>query len=70
MSTGICNRNENRIDRVARIVLGLVVLSLIFIGPKTLWGLIGIVPLFTGAVGVCPFYSLAGLTTCPRDGSC
>ncbi len=70
MSTGFLSRNEHRIDRVARIVLGLALLSLVFVGPKTLWGLVGIIPLFTGSVGTCPLYSLVGISTCPRDGSC
>ncbi len=70
MSTGFFGRNEHRIDRIARIILGLALLSLVFVGPKTLWGLIGIVPLVTGSCGVCPLYSVVGLTTCPRDQRC
>ncbi len=57
-------RNVGTLDRIARIVLGLVLLSLVFVGPQTLWGLIGLVPLLTGAVGTCPAYSLVGLNTC------
>ncbi len=70
MSTGFFSRNEHRIDRGIRIVLGLALLSLVFIGPKTMWGLIGVVPLVTGSCGTCPLYSLVGLNTCPRDGGC
>lgn len=51
-------KNVTPIDRIIRIVLGLALLSLILIGPKTLWGLIGIVPLITGALGTCPIYRL------------
>lgn len=40
--------NEGSVDRVVRVILGLVLLSLVFVGPKTLWGLVGLVPLFTG----------------------
>ncbi|PIV92205.1 MAG: DUF2892 domain-containing protein, partial [Gallionellales bacterium CG17_big_fil_post_rev_8_21_14_2_50_54_146] len=29
------------------------------------WGWIGIVPLLTGALGICPIYSILGLNTCP-----
>lgn len=57
--------NEATVDRVVRVVLGIVLLSLIFVGPKTLWGLLGLVPLVTGAVGSCPIYTLLGLSTCP-----
>ena len=57
-------RNEGKIDRAVRVVLGLGLLSLVLIGPKTLWGLIGLVPLFTGIVGMCPLYRLMGVNTC------
>ncbi|MCW8957049.1 MAG: DUF2892 domain-containing protein, partial [Gammaproteobacteria bacterium] len=39
--------------------------SLVFVGPKTLWGLIGLVPLITGLFGFCPAYKLLGMSTCP-----
>lgn len=57
--------NEGAIDRVLRVVVGLGVLSLVFIGPKTPLGYIGLVPLLTGLVGICPLYSLLGINTCP-----
>jgi hypothetical protein len=53
------------LDRILRVVLGLVLLSLVFVGPQTLWGLVGLVPLLTALVGYCPAYSLVGLNTCP-----
>ncbi|MFN3147177.1 MAG: DUF2892 domain-containing protein [Paracoccaceae bacterium] len=58
-------RNEGTIDRAARIILGLVLISLVFIGPATPWGWVGIIPLATGLVGYCPLYSVLGLNTCP-----
>ncbi len=57
-------RNVGTIDRVARIVLGLVLLAMVFVGPETPWGWIGIIPLVTGAMGWCPAYQLLGLRTC------
>jgi hypothetical protein len=57
--------NESSIDRALRVVLGIVVLSLVVVGPKTMWGLIGLVPLLTGLVGFCPLYRLLGISTCP-----
>lgn len=57
--------NVGGIDRIARIVIGLVLLSLVFIGPQSLWGLVGLVPLLTGLMGTCPLYTLIGLNTCP-----
>jgi len=56
--------NVGTVDRALRIVVGLVLLSLVFIGPQTLWGLIGIVPLATGLFRRCPAYSLLGMNTC------
>ncbi len=56
--------NESSIDRAVRVVLGIVLLSLVVVGPRTLWGLIGLVPLLTGSVGFCPLYRLLGISTC------
>ncbi len=58
------SRNEGTIDRALRVILGLVLLSLVFIGPQTPWGWVGIVPLLTGLVGMCPLYSVLGINTC------
>jgi hypothetical protein len=48
--------NETALDRVVRVVLGVVLLALVFVGPHTAWGWLGLVPLITGAVGFCPLY--------------
>ncbi len=58
------SHNTNALDRGIRIVLGLVLLSLFAFGPKTAWGLLGLVPLLTGLVGVCPVYRMLGVSTC------
>lgn len=58
-------RNEGSVDRTLRIVAGLVLLSLVFVGPQTPWGLLGLVPLATGLLGSCPVYTLFGISTCP-----
>jgi len=55
--------NEHAIERALRVVIGLVLLSLVFIGPHTLWGLLGLVPLLTGLAGTCPIYALFGWST-------
>lgn len=57
--------NEGTIDRAVRIVLGLGVLSLAFLGPRTPWGYVGIIPLATGLLGFCPLYRVLGISTCP-----
>lgn len=56
--------NEGSLDRAVRVVLGLALLSLTLVGPRTLLGLIGLVPLLTGLVGFCPVYRLFGIRTC------
>jgi hypothetical protein len=55
--------NEGWLDRILRITVGLILLSLVFVGPHTPWGLIGIVPLVTGLSGYCPAYGLFGIRT-------
>ncbi|MCU0896692.1 MAG: DUF2892 domain-containing protein [Burkholderiales bacterium] len=61
--------NVGGIDKFIRIVAGLAILSLVFVleGSARWWGLVGLVPLFTGLIGVCPAYSLLGLNTCPMQ---
>ncbi len=57
--------NEGAIDRLLRVIVGIAILSLTIVGPRTLWGLAGVVPLLTGLVGYCPLYSILGINTCP-----
>ncbi len=56
--------NEGTIDRVLRVILGIALISIVFVGPQTPWGWIGIVPLVTGLVGMCPLYAILGVNTC------
>jgi hypothetical protein len=49
--------NVGSLDKLVRIVAGLVLVSLVFVGPRTPWGWIGIIPLITGFIGVCPLYT-------------
>lgn len=56
--------NVGGIDRILRIVLGLVLIGLTLSGTIGLWGWLGVVPLATGLVGWCPPYALFGLSTC------
>lgn len=62
-------RNVGSLDQFVRLLIGLAMLSLIFVGPKTYWGLLGIVPLLTAAVGFCPLYRILGLSTCRNPGA-
>jgi hypothetical protein len=57
--------NVGGIDRVLRIVLGLVLIGLAATGTVGVWGWIGVVPLATAALGFCPLYTVLGFSTCP-----
>ncbi len=48
--------NVGGVDRIVRIVVGLVLIALVFVGPRTPWGWIGLVPLATGLFRFCPLY--------------
>ena len=56
--------NVGGLDRTLRIVAGLAILALAFVGPKTPWAFLGLVPLLTGFAGACPLYTLLGMNTC------
>ncbi len=57
------SRNLGNLDRVLRIALGLVLIALVFFGPQSPWGWVGIIPLGTALVGFCPAYRLLGICT-------
>jgi hypothetical protein len=56
--------NVGGIDRILRIVVGLVLIGLTVTGNIGVWGWLGIVPLATGAIGWCPPYAIFGWNTC------
>lgn len=60
--------NVGSLDRALRIVLGIVLLSLLFLleGNARWFGLLGLVPLATALLGWCPAYSMFGVSSCPR----
>ncbi|KAA1171332.1 DUF2892 domain-containing protein [Marinobacter salinexigens] len=58
--------NMGSADRAIRAVVGVILLALVFIGPQTPWGWIGIIPLATALVGNCPAYSVFGIKTCKK----
>jgi O-antigen ligase len=57
-------QNIGNIERLIRIVGGLVLIALAVTGTVGVWGWLGLVPLATGLVGWCPPYSLLGINTC------
>jgi len=56
--------NVGTIDRALRAIVGLILISLVFVGPQTPWGWIGVVPLLTAVIGFCPAYTLFGIKSC------
>ncbi len=56
-------KNVGGAERIVRIIAGLAILSLAFVGPQSAWGYLGIVPLATGVIGWCPAYALFGFST-------
>jgi len=57
-------KNVGSIDKTIRIIAGIGLISLVFVGPQTVWGWIGVVPLATALSGWCPPYALLGINTC------
>jgi Protein of unknown function (DUF2892) len=56
--------NEGTADRAFRAIVGIGLLAIVFVGPKTPWGWLGIVPLATSLMGWCPLYTVLGINTC------
>lgn len=60
-------KNMGTADRTIRAIVGVVLLALVFVGPQTAWGWIGVIPLATALMGNCPAYSLIGVRTCKKQ---
>jgi hypothetical protein len=63
---GNMKQNVHNIERVVRVIVGLAIISLVFIGPQSAWGWLGLIPLATGVIGWCPPYALFGFSTCKK----
>lgn len=57
-------QNIGNAERVIRAIVGIGLISLVFVGPQTVWGWIGVIPLATAIIGWCPPYALLGINTC------
>nr|MBF0223020.1 DUF2892 domain-containing protein [Desulfobulbaceae bacterium] len=62
-------KNVGTIERVIRIGVGPVMISMTFIGPESAFGMLGLVPLMTGIIGWCPPYAMFGISTCKKCNS-
>ena len=60
-------KNIGNVERIVRIVAGLILIALVFVGPQTPWGWIGILPLATGLFRFCPAYTVLGVNTCAKN---
>lgn len=60
-------KNVGSIDRVLRLISGLVLLGLYFFGPQTTWGLLGVVPIFTALISWCPVYVPFKISTLKKN---
>ena len=58
--------NVHNVERVVRVLIGIGILSMAFIGPATPWGFLGVIPITTGLLGTCPLYTVFGFSTCPK----
>lgn len=63
-----CTRNIGNTERILRVIVGLAIISLAFVGPKSPWAWLGLAPVITGLLGWCPPYALLGINT--NKGSC
>ena len=57
-------KNVGSVDRILRVIVGAVLIALVFVGPQTPWGWIGLIPIATALIGWCPAYRLLGIRTC------
>lgn len=59
-------KNIGGTERIIRVVVGLAIVSLAFIGPASPWAFLGLIPVLTGLIGWCPPYALLGINTCKK----
>ncbi len=59
--------NVGNTDRALRIIAGVILITLAATGIFAPWGWIGVIPLVTGLIKICPLYSILGMNTCPME---
>ena len=59
-------KNVGNLDKLVRVVIGLALIAMVFVGPQSPWGWIGVIPLATAAMSWCPLYTVVGIKTCPH----
>ena len=61
------DKNVGGVDQMVRAIVGIALIAMVFVGPQTPWGWIGVVPLVTAALRWCPLYTVLGIRTCKID---
>ncbi|MDI3324608.1 DUF2892 domain-containing protein [Pontibacterium granulatum] len=59
-------KNIGNLDKIIRVLVGLVLIALVFVGPQTAWGWIGVPVILIALIGWCPLYKVLGVSTCKR----
>jgi len=57
--------NVGKTDRIIRVIVGAGIIA-IGIYLKSWWGVIGVIPIITAAIGWCPAYLPFGISSCKR----
>ncbi|MDF3124444.1 DUF2892 domain-containing protein [Rheinheimera sp. 1928-s] len=57
-------KNVGGLDKIVRVSVGVVLITLAVLNMIGPWGWLGVIPVLTGVVGVCPLYSLLGINSC------
>lgn len=61
--TSLFKNNVGKVDRIIRIILGIVLVGNVFVGIQTVIGWVGLILIVTGIFGTCPLYSITGINT-------
>lgn len=59
----LLKNNVGKVDRIIRIVLGILLVGNVFFALQNPIGWIGVILIVTGIAGICPLYSLLNLNT-------
>ncbi|SEP68831.1 Protein of unknown function [Ectothiorhodospira magna] len=62
-------KNMGPNDRLIRLVVGLGLIAIVFVGPQTTWGWLGLIPLASALMSWCPAYTLLNIRTDDRESS-
>lgn len=62
-------QNIGTVDKAVRILVGLALIAMVFVGPQTPLGWIGVPVILIALVGMCPLYKILGVSTCKKCAS-